>query len=305
MLLHSLYRSSLYSNWYHIVSQYRSNCTQLRGKICSLFLLILSALMAYLSCYLIKLPLSCTDYSCVVHKLNQHSLSYLSLTEDKIHSLTENPLGIKLHPLLSSFLSSFCIHHINLWRDILSNVVPFLTALISVAYPIFYINVALTFAIFLDLIRFLSLPIPVILVYAHKTTIILLQVLKHLGMLFIGKNWDPIIRKVSTVPLRVDQLTISTFIFISLIFLSPTLLSLLVIVIFISLPLYIFTITGDYVLNLLLTLQSYCVCLADRKHGTTIHCIQLRDNIAVEDWKYIEDWVIECKNILSIAETNI
>ena len=125
MLLHSLYCCSIYSNFSGIISQYRSviRSDYWRGRLCSLCLIVLTSLAAYTLCLLVEVSLSCVDpvYPCLLSSLHQYSLPYLSFTERTIHSLTEKPLGLKLHPILSSFLSSFSIHHINLWRDILSH----------------------------------------------------------------------------------------------------------------------------------------------------------------------------------------
>ena len=302
MLLYALYYCSIYSNFPDILSQYKSvvYSDYWRGRLCSLCLLVLTSLAAYLLCSLAEVSLSCMGpmFPCILSSLNQLSVPYLAFTERTIHSLTENPLGLKLHTVLSSFLSSFSIHHINLWRDILSQLLPNLKTLISLTYPLLYLNTPLTLSITLDYIRLLLLPIPILLVYAHKTTIIMLRVMKQLGMLFIGKNWDPILRRVSTVPLTIDQLTISTLIFISLVFLFPTLLSLFVTVFVISLPLYIGLLIGDYVISGLLQVHSSCFRLADKRPGTSLSYFRFSESIDVSEWNRIQEWVFECENIL-------
>ena len=302
MLLHGLYCCSIYSNFPDILSQYKSviYSNTWRGRLSSLSLILLTSLVAYLFCLLTEVSLSCVDpvFPCILSSLNQHSLSYLAFTERTIHSLTENPLGLKLHPILSSFLSSFSIHHINLWRDILSQLIPKFKTLISIIYPLLYLNTTLTLSLALDFIRILLLPIPILLVYAHKTTVIMLRVMKQLGMLFIGKNWDPILRRVSTVPLTIDQLTISTLIFISLVFLFPTFLSLFVTVFILSLPLYIGLMIGDYVTSTLIRFHSYCFSLADRRPGTNLRYFRFSESIDLQEWKFIQKWVIECESIL-------
>lgn len=302
MLLHSLYCCSIYSNFSGIISQYRSviRSDYWRGRLCSLCLIVLTSLAAYTLCLLVEVSLSCVDpvYPCLLSSLHQYSLPYLSFTERTIHSLTEKPLGLKLHPILSSFLSSFSIHHINLWRDILSHLLPKLKTLISLTYPLLYLNTTLTLSIVLDYTRLLLLPIPILLVYAHKTTLIMLRVMKQLGMLFIGKNWDPILRRVSTVPLTIDQLTISTLIFISLVFLFPTLLSLFVTVFVVSLPLYSSLLVGDYVISFLIRFHSFCVSSANMRPRTSLRYFRFIDSIDVAEWKCIQEWVVECENIL-------
>ena len=303
-MLYSLYCVSLYKHSTDILSLYKSlSNPNLRHKLCTICLLLVSSLTAYLLCYTIRFSLVCFHpiFPCIIANLHYYSSSYLSLTERTIHSLTEFPLGLKLHPVLANFLSSFCIHHINLWRDIVSYFIPFITDLVlyTQASLFLYLNSQLTLCILLDLLRLLTLPIPVLLLYTHKTTLIILQVLKHLGLLFIGKNWDPIMRRVSSVPLTPDQLMISTIIFLSILFLYPTLLTLYFSVLALSLPLYLVLLTGDSVVGLISEWNILCLKTADKKPGTTLHYLQLRDAVGPEEWKQIGDWVIECRYILT------
>ena len=303
-MLYSLYSVSLYTHSSDILYLYRSlSISPIRHRVCSLCLLLVSSIAAYLLCYAIRISLMCFDslLPCILSNFSYYSLSYLSLTEKTIQSLTEYPLGLKLHPLLASFLSSFCNHHINLWRDILAYLMPVFTYLVAYkpAALLLYINSQFTICLLLDFLRLLTLPIPVLLLYVHKTTLLILHVLKHLGLLFIGKNWDPIMRRVSSVPLGLDQLVISTLIFLSLLFLYPTLLTLYVSVLVISLPLYLLLLTGDWAVALTTWWNNWCFRIADKKPGTTLHYLQLGDTVGLKEWEHIRYWVLECRDILS------
>ena len=303
-MLYSLFSVSLYRHSADFLYLYKSLfIPPLSHRICSLCLLLMSSMTACFFCYMITLSLLCSDSlaPCVLSNFNYYSLSYLSLTERTIHSLTEYPLGLKLHPLMASFLSSFCNHHINLWRNIIAYFMPAFTYLVSFRLTtiLLCLNIQITLCLLLDFLRLLTVPIPVLVIYSHKTTVIYLHVLKHLGMLFIGKNWDPIMRRISSVPLELDQLVISTLIFLSLLFLCPTLLALYLSVLALSLPLYLLLLAGDSTVSLISRWNSSCFRTADKKPGTTLHYLQLGDTIGLEEWQQIGDWVLECRYILA------
>ena len=160
---------------------------------CTLLFLLAHSVKAVSLCYLLS-HLFCYNtplLPCILLNYTRYTLSYLSVSEKILTSLTENPFGLKLHPFFSTFLSSFCVLHINIWRSFLSALIPLLTGLFT-SLPIssvLYLNSALSVSLMLDLLRLFTLPITVLQVYSYKTTLIMFRILKQLGLLFIGKNW--------------------------------------------------------------------------------------------------------------------
>ena len=137
------------------------------------------------------------------------------------------PAGLKLNAVLSNAVGKFFLYHIHLWVTFLRLTRPYLVA--ASVQLLRFPAAGLHLALLNDAFNLATLHVQCFYVYAMRLFMCQKDALVNLGMLFMGKKWNPLRQRVDTAELELDQKFVATVLFVILFFLFPTTLAFFVV----------------------------------------------------------------------------
>ena len=132
------------------------------------------------------------------------------------------PAGLKLNSQLANFMGEFFLYHTFLWRGYLVFLRSFLEKLLLLVIYSGCLGITIQLSLLQDVLTMMTLHIYCLYVHAARLYHLQVSLLVSLWRLFRGKKWNPLRKRIDSLPHDVDRLFFGTLMFTILFFLLPT-----------------------------------------------------------------------------------
>ena len=142
--------------------------------------------------------------------------------EAMITFMTDTPIGLKLNLPLANFLGQLFLYHLYVWLTWVKLLQPILPVLLYASIFTLILGISTFVNLLFDFFQVMTLHLYCFYLYAVRLYEFTWKSLRHLWLLFRGKKYNPIKKRVDTHEYETDQFLLGSLVFTIFLFLCPT-----------------------------------------------------------------------------------